>query len=284
MLKTENLINETLLAGYNAGMERGRLRKGLGLIEFARSKELLLADLPAPPAVIYDVGGAYGEYAWWLASLGYEVHLFDLSETNVRMSAELHAEYPGVSLAAACVADARSIPRPTASADAVLLMGPLYSIEEKSERLAAIRESRRLLRPGGKLFTAAITPYATMLWATSVFGRENRLLEEKAFMHMVEHELLTGEHICPAENTEYHGHLTRAHFHSPAELRAELTEGGFKNHAVHAAVGAAWMAPDLDSLWPDPNAREALLRTVRLVDGREDLLGFSTHLLCISEC
>ena len=36
--------------------------------------------------LIYDIGGAYGEYAWWLASLGYEVHLFDLAEGNIAMS------------------------------------------------------------------------------------------------------------------------------------------------------------------------------------------------------
>ncbi len=41
--------------------------------------------------------------------------------------------------------------------------------------------------------------------------------------------------------------------------------------------------PALDTLWADPDAREALLRTVRLLDGREDILGLSTHLLCISE-
>lgn len=283
MSTKEKLINEAVLAGYNAGMERGRLRKGLGLIEFARTKELLLEYLPKPPAVIYDIGGAYGEYAWWLASLGYEVHLFDLSETNIKMSAELAVEYPGVSLAAAEVADARRIYRADASADAILLMGPLYSIEERVGRLSAIRESRRLLKPGGKLFTAAITPYATMLWATTVFGVENRLLAEAAFMHMVEHELATGEHIRPEENTEYRGSLVRAHFHSPAELREELAAGGFAKNIVHAAVGAAWIAPDLETLWADPISREALMRTVRLVDGREDLLGFSTHLLCVSE-
>ena len=100
MTNTENLMNRDVLAGYNAGRERGRLRTDLGLSEFARTKELLLEHLPKPPAVIYDIGGAYGEYAWWLASLGYEVHLFDLSETNIRMSAELADEYPGTALAA----------------------------------------------------------------------------------------------------------------------------------------------------------------------------------------
>ena len=88
-------IDTAVLAGYNAGIERDRLKTGIGLIEFERTKEILRELLPKPPAVIYDIGGAYGEYAWWLASLGYEVHLFDLSETNIAMSAELAAEYPG---------------------------------------------------------------------------------------------------------------------------------------------------------------------------------------------
>ena len=47
--------------------------------------DIVLEKLPKAPAVIYDIGGAYGEYAWWLTSLGYEVHLFDLSETNILM-------------------------------------------------------------------------------------------------------------------------------------------------------------------------------------------------------
>ena len=87
-------IDKAVLAGYNAGIERDPLRTGIGLIEFERTKEILLEKLPKPPAVIYDIGGAYGEYSWWLASLGYEVHLFDLSETNIAMSAELAMEYP----------------------------------------------------------------------------------------------------------------------------------------------------------------------------------------------
>lgn len=115
---------------HDAGIERERLRTGIGIIEFERTKEILLEKLPKPPAVIYDIGGACGEYSWWLASMGCEVHLFDLSENNISMSAELAAEYPGVKLASAIVCDARSLPRPDKSADEILLMGPLYSITE----------------------------------------------------------------------------------------------------------------------------------------------------------
>ena len=85
-LHMELLSKKLFLDKYNKGIEKNRLHKGLGLIEFARTKEILLETLPPAPAVIYDIGGAYGEYSYWLASLGYEVRLYDLSEKNIEMS------------------------------------------------------------------------------------------------------------------------------------------------------------------------------------------------------
>lgn len=277
MMKT---IDTHVLEQYNSGMERNRLRTGIGRIEFARTKELLLEHLPPAPATIYDIGGGYGEYAWWLASLGYEVHLFDLSETNIRMSAELSVEYPGTRLAAAEVRDARSIPRADHSADAVLLMGPLYHILERDERLAAIRESRRLLKPDSILVTAAINPYSTLLWATSVFGVKNKLLRDAPFISMAEHEIATGEHRKP-EAGPYAG-LGHSHFHNAAALKEELSAGGFRYSTIYGIDGGAWMVPDLDTIWENETDREHLLRTIRMLDGHEDIIGLSTHLLGIS--
>lgn len=37
-------IDKAVLAGYNAGIERNRLRTGIGLIEFERTKEILLEN------------------------------------------------------------------------------------------------------------------------------------------------------------------------------------------------------------------------------------------------
>lgn len=105
-----NLIDPNGLANYNAGIEVGRLHRGLGLIEFARTKEILLEELPPAPAVIYDIGGAYGEYAFFLVEHGYEVHLFDLAEEHIRLA---KANENAAILADAVVADARRIPRKT---------------------------------------------------------------------------------------------------------------------------------------------------------------------------
>lgn len=278
-------IDKAVLAYYEAGREYNRLRTNIGLIEFERTKEILLENLPKPPAVVYDIGGAYGEYSWWLASLGYEVHLFDLSETNIKMSETLAKEYPNCVLASSKVCDARSIPREDNSADAILLMGPLYHITDYDERRKAIRESYRLLKEGGLLFTAALTPYSVLLYNITVYSpnseNRNTYLENAEFLAMIERELNDGCHINP-DKTVYEG-LGSSHLHTAKALKAELTEGGFSNSVVHGIMGGAWLAPNIDELWKNETSRNALMNTVRLLDTHEEIMGLSGHLLAVSK-
>ena len=277
-------IDNAVLAGYNAGIERDRLRTGIGLIEFERTKEILLEKLPNPPAVIYDIGGAYGEYAWWLASLGYEVHLFDLSVTNIAMSAELAAEYPGVTLAAAEVCDARSVPRPDRTADAVLLMGPLYSITEYEERICAIKESCRLLKDEGILFSAALTPYSVLIprlaWYRIDDSAKRRELEDPAVISIIERALADGCY-CNPEKRIASG-LGSSHLHTAKALREELSLGGFDTATVHGVMGGAWLAPNLDELLAKEETKATLMKTVRMLDTHEEIIGLSGHLLAVS--
>lgn len=260
------------LANYNAGIEVGRLHRGLGLIEFARTKEILLEELPPPPAVIYDIGGAYGEYAFWLASLGYEVHLFDLAQEHIRMAETLNAE-ADTPLAAALVADARCIPRPAASADAILLFGPLYHLVDADERSRCLHECRRLLKSGGKLFTANITCFSTALKYTELYDRRPAL-DDEAHYRMIESTVRTGLH----KGNE----IGLVYFHRPEELRREVAEAGFADVELRGVIGPAWIIRNLDEVWPDPIKREAILRVVRLLEKEESLMGFSTHFLSIS--
>lgn len=277
-------IDTAVLAGYNAGIEKNRLRTGIGLIEFERTKEILLEELPKPPAVIYDIGGAYGEYAWWLASLGYEVHLFDLSETNIAMSAELASEYPRVKLASAMVCDARSVPRPDRSADAVLLMGPLYSITEYEERILALKESSRLLKNDGILFSAALTPYSVLVPRLAVYHKDDtekwRELDDPAVISMIERALEDGCYINPEKKIA--GGLGSTHLHTAKALREELSMGGFNTVTVHGVMGGAWLAPNLDELLANEETKAVLMKTVRMLDTHEEIIGLSGHLLAVS--
>lgn len=261
------------LAGYNSGVEKGRLHRGLGLIEFARTKEVLLEELPPPPAVIYDIGGAYGEYAYWLASMGYEVHLFDLAEEHIRMAKDM-AEHRPAPLRAAEVADARRIPRPDASADAILLFGPLYHTVEHDERRRCLDECRRLLRSGGKLFTANITCFSTALKYIDLYDRRP-VLDDDAHYRMIESTVRTGLH----NGNE----IGLVYFHRPDELRREVAAAGFADVELRGVIGPGWIVRNIDEVWDDPVKREAILRIVRLLEREESLMGFSTHFLSVSQ-
>ena len=278
-------IDTTVLAGYNAGIEKNRLRTGIGLIEFERTKEILLDKLPKPPAVIYDIGGAYGEYSWWLSSLGYEVHLFDLSETNIKMSEELKDDYPNVSLKSAMVCDARSIPRQDKSADAILLMGPLYSITEYEERILTIGESYRLLKDGGVLFTAALTPYSVLIPRITKYHADNAKkkneLDDPAVISIIERALTDGCWINPERKIA--DGLGSSHLHTAKALKDELLYGGFISTTVHGVMGGAWLAPNLDKLLEDDKTRNILMKTVRILDTHEEIIGLSGHLLAVSK-
>ena len=266
-------IDTTVLAGYNAGIEKNRLRAGIGLIEFERTKEILLDELPKPPSVIYDIGGGYGEYSWWLSSLGYEVHLFDLSVTNIKMSGELAEEYPNVHLKSAMVCDARSVPRPDKSADAILFMGPLYSITEYEERILAIKESCRLLKDSGVLFSAALTPYSVLIPRIAAYhkdvSKKKDELDDPAVIAIIERALEDGCYINP-ERKIAKG-IGSSHLHTAKALRDELHCGGFRESTVHGVMGGAWLAPNLNELLEREETRNVLMKTVRMLDTHEEI-------------
>lgn len=266
-------IDKDVLAGYNAGIEKGRLHKGIGLIEFERTKETLSEVLPPPPAVIYDIGGAYGEYSYYLAALGYEVYLYDIAEKNIEMSRKLGKKL-GVTLKTAEMADARDIDRPDNSADAILLLGPMYHIVDREERLLCLRECNRLLKPNGLLFTAAISRYATMLKYTERYDKKP-LLDDAEFFKMLESTVNTGIHTKKPMGLSY--------FHKPDELKDEIESAGFVNTDIRGILGPVWLVRNLDKAWKNHKKREALMRVVRLLEKEESLLGISTHLLSISK-
>ncbi len=272
-------IDSEVLASYNAGIEKDRLRTGLGCIEFERTKEILKQMLPSPPAVIYDIGGGYGEYSFWLSSLGYDVHLYDIAEKNIQMAQELSAQY-GCKLSAINVADARNIDQPGESVDAILLFGPLYHLVNYSERQLALRECYRLLKPNGLLFTAAISRYATTLWALTVYGVNNTLIDEVEFRDMINYEIECGHHIKNPQSA-YTG-LGRSYFHLPNELKEEIAASGFVDTDLRGVVGAAWLVPEIDAVWPDETKRENIMKIVRMCEKEESIMGLSTHLLTIS--
>jgi ubiquinone/menaquinone biosynthesis C-methylase UbiE len=156
------MIDTDIQRFYDQGRERERLARGAGALELARTQEVLQRYLPPPPAEILDVGGGPGVYAAWLARSGYHVHLVDPVPLHIAQAHEAAAAQPASPFSAS-LGDARRLDAPDAVCDAILLLGPLYHLPERGERLAALAEARRVLRPGGVAFIGAISRYGSLL-------------------------------------------------------------------------------------------------------------------------
>ncbi|MGH6915718.1 MAG: class I SAM-dependent methyltransferase, partial [Geminicoccales bacterium] len=154
-------IASEMLAYYQDQQpEQTRLVAGLGQIEFLRTQEIVRRFLPAAPLDILDVGGANGIHAAWLAGDGHRVHLVDPVPLHVEQARERAGSLDAPFTCE--VGDARSLSQPDGSADAVLLLGPLYHLQEEADRVLALSEARRVLRPSGLVFGAAISRFASL--------------------------------------------------------------------------------------------------------------------------
>lgn len=259
-------LDPAVLAYYERGEEVERLRGGFpsGPLELARTQELIVRDLPAGPLDIVDVGGGPGAYAAWLADLGHQVRLIDPVPLHVVQAAAADDRVT------AELGDARQLQRPDGSADVVLLLGPLYHLQERDDRLAALREAWRVLRPGGLVFAAAISRYAPVL---ELLVRLDRLHEPELLAAVME-AVRTGVFHATAETG-----FTEAYLHLPRDLRDEVAEAGFVDGRVVTIEGPGALVGDFADRWADPPRREAMLTAARLVEAEPELLAIGTHLL-----
>ncbi len=171
------------------------------------------------------------------------------------------------------VGDARRLPHEDNSADVVLLLGPLYHLTDREERLAALREARRVLRPGGLLWGAAISRFASLFDSLT-----NGFFSDPEFAPIVERDLQDGQHRNPTSNPTY---FTDAYLHKPGELSREFLAAGFQIVELVAIEGPGWIARDFERLWNDPLGRERLVAAVRKVEREPSILGASSHIMAV---
>jgi ubiquinone/menaquinone biosynthesis C-methylase UbiE len=262
------------IAGYDArGLEGRRLGEPSGELERARTQEILLRHLRPAPAAVLDVGGGPGAHACWLAQQGSEVHLLDPVSLHVEQARQASAWQPARPLASVALGDARGLGWAPATADAVLLVGPLYHLTDRADRLRALREARRVLRAHGVVVAAAISQLASAL-----DGLRRGFIADPAFAAIVEQDLRDGQHRNPSGDPAW---FTTARFHRPTELQQELDAAGFEPVALLAVEGPAWMLQDLPRQWSDPARRAALLQLLTALEREPAMLGVSAHRLVV---
>ena len=261
-------------AYYELGLEKERLFNVTeGVLERVRTMEILERYLPDLPAVVLDVGGGPGTYALWLASLGYEVHLVDPVPSHLEQARTSSTKQPQTPIHAFVLGDARHLDFADAYAEVVLLLGPLYHLTERADRLEALREAYRCLKPGGWLFAVGISRFASTL-----SGMVDGLFKDPDFVAIARQDMRDGQH---RNLTGVASYFTTSFFHHPDELRQEVRGAGFRLESLLAVEGPVIVLQDLQEQWQDPVRRERLLEATRWLEAEPAVLGVTGHLIAV---
>jgi len=141
---------------YNKHPEDLRLLRRHGMVEFEttmyhlhRFLEKRLQKLSKNEIRILDIGAGTGRYSSALMAEGYSVKAIELVQRNIDVFLKREPSADVVK------GDARDLSFiPTATADVTLLLGPLYHLMGDAEKLKALKEAKRVTKPGGLIFVA----------------------------------------------------------------------------------------------------------------------------------
>ncbi|MGW2145578.1 class I SAM-dependent methyltransferase [Nonomuraea bangladeshensis] len=216
------------------------------------------------PARVLDVGGGIGVHAEWLSADCYAVELLDPVPRHVQRAARL----AGVS---APLGDARPLPVADASQDAVLLLGPLYHLPDRADRVRdpdrgpARPETRRRDR-----------------------GCDDQPSRGRARRHLpgaLPPGTATGGRTRSGDERDHAFSRARIPGLPPRPRRGagEFADAGFPDVERYGLEGGFWLYGDIGDWLEDPDRRALLLDAQRSMESVPSLLGVSGHLLSIAE-
>jgi SAM-dependent methyltransferase len=251
--------------------EDGRIRSGLAEIELVRTQEIIRRYLAAGNLRILDVGGGSGVHAEWLLQDGHQVHLVEPVPRHVDEASRRLGDSPRFSCE---IGDARSLTRSDESVDAVLLLGPLYHLTDRADRLQAWREALRVTNVGGAVFGVGISRFASL-----AAGLADGLIFDDDYHKVVNDTLTDGQH----RNPESRDFFTTAYCHQPAELQQEAEEAGWSVEALLGVEGFTNTMPHLEHDWADDSKRAVIVSAARAIESEPSLLGLGPHIMVVGQ-
>ena len=268
-MEKKTFISKELENFYNKASEETRLEKGMGIFEFERIKELIELHITKSKTTIIDVGGGTGKYSEWLAKKNHTVHLLEPVLKHIKLAKKRAKKLQNPFSVSIC--EATNLPYKDNIADLVILHGPLYHLQKREARIAAILEAKRVLKKGGIILGFAIN--AT---ASTVVGLMNGMIHANSFFEMCKEELTTGIHNAPKD---FPFLLADAYYHKPEGLKFEFSQQNLEFINIYAVEGMIWLDNEYFANMIDKKKSKTLKALQHLTQNDEYLLPFSPHMM-----
>ena len=177
---------------YNETNEDARLLSRHGSVEYLTTMKYIRESVASvdDPAIL-EVGAGTGRYSVTLAKEGYRVTAVELVEHNLEI---LKAKLDGAERITPVQGNALDLSfLPDEAYDLTMLLGPMYHLYTKEDKLQALREAVRVTKPGGRILVAYCMNEATVI--QYVFGLNN-------LREVMDQMLLTPDWHCKSEPKE----------------------------------------------------------------------------------
>ena len=165
-----------ILANYYTGYdEDGRLRSKHGMVEFLTTMRYVQRYL-RPGMRIMEIGAATGRYSHELARQGYWVDAVELLEHNIELFEQNTIPGEKVTVRQGNAMDLSAFEDEIY--DITLLLGPMYHLFSREDKLKALGEAIRVTKKGGIVFVAYCMGDASVLSYGFVRGRVHEIIEK----------------------------------------------------------------------------------------------------------
>lgn len=248
---------ENYYANYD---EEGRLLSNHGQVEYRTTMKYIHDIIGDGKCKILEVGAGTGRYSIALAKEGHEVDALEYTSHNLEI---MNSKISGITNIRTCQGTALDLSRYSdESFDITLVLGPMYHMYTKEDKLKVLEEAIRVTKTNGHILVAYCMNEATMIQFTFKAGQ---------IWNLIDNNMLTEDFRCISEAKDL---FEMVRLEEIDELNANFSN--LKRLKIIAADGATnYMRECVDAM--DEKTFEVWMKYHLTICERMDLIGATNH-------